>query len=177
MRKLILLSILFAAAGCWQDDMADGSRIKPMEEAPRPLINGTVPRGGRVINDTIYAVTAPQGPPTASFPTPLTAKDLDRGQLQYNIYCSVCHGATGKGDGMIVQRGFPRPPSLYLDRLRNAPHGHIYNVITHGYGAMYSYHDRIVPEDRWRIVGYVRALQLSDPNDKGLVETPPAQRK
>jgi mono/diheme cytochrome c family protein len=175
---LIMLCML--VAGCWEDQMADGSRIKPHEEPPRPLLAGTVPRGGRVprvINDPMYAVTAPPaGQPAASFPFPLNAKDLEIGQKNYNIFCAVCHGATGKGDGMIVQRGFPRPPSLYLDRLRNAPHGHFYNVITHGYGAMYSYHDRIEPDDRWRIVGYVRALQLSDPNDRG-ADTPTTQRK
>jgi mono/diheme cytochrome c family protein len=180
MRKLILLSILVCAVGCWEDNMADDSRSKPYEEPPRPLVNGTVPRSldgklpdgkPRVVADTIYAVTTPKGPPATAFPleySPLTADDLERGRVQFNIYCSVCHGATGKGDGMIVQRGFPRPPSFYLDRLRNAPHGHFYNVITHGYGAMYSYAERIEPRDRWRIVGYVRALQLSDPNDKGL---------
>ena len=176
MKRVILITILLAVAGCWKDDMADDARAKPMEASTlfpdgkivRPLVVGTVPRGGTTVTDPIYAVTAPKGPPATSFPFPLTAKDIDRGRQQYDIYCSVCHGATGKGDGMIVQRGFPRPPSLYLDRLRNAPHGHFYNVITHGYGAMYSYAERIVPNDRWKIVGYVRALQLSDPNDKGL---------
>ena len=78
---------------------------------------------------------------------------------------------------MIVQRGFPHPPSYYLDRLRKAPPGHFYDVITHGQGAMYSYADRIEPEDRWRIVGYIRALQLSDPTNDGLATTPPEQRK
>jgi mono/diheme cytochrome c family protein len=172
--------ILLALAGCWRDNMADDSRIKPHEEPPRPLVNGTVPRGGRVVNDTIYAVTAPQGAEATSFPpafSPITAEDLERGRQQFNINCSPCHGATGRGDGMIVQRGFPHPPSYFLDRLRNAPHGHFYNVITHGYGAMYSYADRVEPRDRWRIVAYIRALQLSDPNDHGIAETPPAQRK
>jgi mono/diheme cytochrome c family protein len=152
-------------SGCLEDDMSDNSHFKPMEPkaANRALVTGTVPRGGKMVNDAIYAVTAL--PPTAAtnFPSAMTKDDLVRGQRQYNIYCSVCHGATGAGDGMIVQRGFPRPPSFYLDRLKAAPHGHFYNVITHGYGAMYSYNDRIVEQDRWRIVGYVRALQLSEP--------------
>ena len=162
------IAIFLAAAlggGCMEDDMSDSSHFKPMEPgvANRPLVSGTVPRGGKMVNDSIYAVTAL--PPTAAttFPFAMTRDDLLRGQRQYNIYCSVCHGATGDGGGMIVQRGFPRPPSFYLDRLKAAPHGHFYNVITHGYGAMYSYNDRIVEADRWRIVAYVRALQSSEP--------------
>ena len=180
MKRIILAAIMLGVVGCWEDDMADRSRIKPMEassvfpdgKSARPLVIGTVPRGGTTVADPIYAVTAPKGPPATAFPEPLAAEHIERGRQQYDIYCSVCHGATGKGDGMIVQRGFPRPPSIYLDRLRTAPHGHFYNVITHGYGAMYSYSERIVPADRWKIVGYIRALQLSDPHDKG--EQPPA---
>ena len=183
MRRIVLLSILLAASGCWKDDMGDDAHIKPLEpssffvdgKTARPLVNGTVPRGGRVVNDTIYAVTTSQGEPAKVFPFALKPQDVQRGQQQYDIFCSPCHGATGKGDGMIVQRGFPKPPSLYLDRLRSAPPGYIYNVIAHGYGAMYSYAERIEPDDRWRIVGYVRALQLSDPNDKGLDPTPATQ--
>jgi mono/diheme cytochrome c family protein len=179
---LILISLL---AGCWKDDMADGSHYKPYEASPqfqnaqlaRPLVNGTVPRGGQVVSDTIYAVTALPTTETTSFPSPLTAADLARGRERFNIYCMPCHGATGDGNGMIVQRGFPHPPSFYLDRLRDAPPGHFYNVITHGYGAMYSYNDRVTPDDRWRIAAYIRALQLSAPNKTGIPETPPAQRK
>jgi mono/diheme cytochrome c family protein len=86
---------------------------------------------------------------------------IERGQQRYNIYCSPCHSRTGDGRGMIVQRGFPPPPSFHDQRLRDAPAGHFFNVITKGYGAMYSYASRIPVDDRWAIVAYIRALQLS----------------
>ena len=164
-------AVLFtASAGCWRDDMADDAHGKPMEAAPffadgklaRPLINGTVPRGGKVIGDPMYAVTnAPPAMETAGFPSQVTPDKLERGREQLTIFCAPCHGALGDGHGMIVQRGFPRPPSYYEKRLRDAAPGHFYNVITHGYGAMYSYGDRIGEEDRWRVVAYVKALQMS----------------
>jgi mono/diheme cytochrome c family protein len=94
-------------------------------------------------------------------PLPLTAATLARGQERFNIYCSPCHSEAGDGDGMVVRRGFPHPPSYHSERLRHAPDAHFFNVITHGYGAMFSYADRIEPDDRWAIVAYIRALQLS----------------
>lgn len=94
-------------------------------------------------------------------PLPITAALLARGRERFNIYCAPCHSQAGDGDGMIVRRGFPAPPSYHTDRLRNAPDSHFYEVITHGYGAMYPYADRIVPDDRWAIIAYIRALQLS----------------
>jgi mono/diheme cytochrome c family protein len=95
------------------------------------------------------------------FPMPITAADLDRGQERFNIYCSVCHGRLGDGSGMIVKRGFRRPPSFHEDRLRNAPIGYFFDVETNGFGAMPDYASQIPPEDRWRIISYIRALQLS----------------
>ena len=97
----------------------------------------------------------------ATFPLPVTRELLKRGQERFNIYCSVCHGRTGEGNGMIVQRGFPQPPSFHEQRLRDAPPGHFFNVITNGYGVMYPYASRVAPEDRWAIAAYIRALQLS----------------
>ncbi len=95
------------------------------------------------------------------FPIPITRAVLERGQERFNIYCSVCHGRTGEGNGMIVQRGFPPPPSYHIDRLRKAPVGHLFDVMTRGYGVMYSYASRVEPSDRWAIAAYIRALQLS----------------
>ena len=95
------------------------------------------------------------------FPFPVTKADLDRGQERYQAYCQMCHGATGYGDGMIVRRGFRRPPSFHDDRLRTEPLGHYFDVITNGWGAMASYADMVPPDDRWRIIAYIRALQLS----------------
>ncbi len=95
------------------------------------------------------------------FPFAITAAELDRGEERFNIYCSMCHGQTGYGDGMIVRRGFRRPPSLHDDRLRNESLGHFFDVITNGWGAMPSYTEEIPPRDRWAIIAYIRALQLS----------------
>jgi mono/diheme cytochrome c family protein len=95
------------------------------------------------------------------FPFPITEKDLNRGGERFEIYCAMCHGATGYGDGMIVRRGFRRPPSFHDDRLRNETLGHFFDVITNGWGAMPDYAQQIPVEDRWKIIAYIRALQLS----------------
>ena len=92
---------------------------------------------------------------------PITRADLDRGRERFNIYCTPCHDYTGSGNGMMVQRGFQQPPSYHSERLRNLPVGHYFDVITNGYGAMYSYAGRVEPDDRWRIAAYIRALQAS----------------
>jgi mono/diheme cytochrome c family protein len=94
-------------------------------------------------------------------PLPVTKALLARGQQRFDIYCAPCHGRSGDGAGMIVLRGFPAPPSYHTDRMRNAPDTHFYRVISDGYGVMYPYADRITPHDRWAIVAYIRALQLS----------------
>jgi len=155
----------------------------------RPLVDGTVARGHLREDRAFYfgkKVTAqtspglPQTTPTASannqaglypddvdtIPMQLTKDDLDRGQERYNIYCSVCHGMTGAGDGIIARRGFnkPSPANYHQDRLRQAPAGHFFDVMTTGWGAMPSYAQQISAEDRWRIVAYIRALQLSQMN-------------
>jgi mono/diheme cytochrome c family protein len=97
----------------------------------------------------------------SAFPFAVTREVLDRGQERYQIFCSECHGLTGYGDGMIVRRGYRRPPSYHDDRLRNEPVGHFFDVITNGWGAMPDYASQIPPEDRWAIIAYIRALQLS----------------
>ena len=94
-------------------------------------------------------------------PPAVDAQLLARGHERYDIFCSPCHGLSGRGDGMMVQRGFPAPPSYHTARLRAAPAQHIFSVITDGYGVMYSYASRVGPRDRWAIVAYVRALQES----------------
>ncbi|MBX7055035.1 MAG: cytochrome c [Pyrinomonadaceae bacterium] len=102
------------------------------------------------------------------FPIPVTKELVDRGQERYNIYCIVCHGPVGKGDGMIVRRGFSAPPTYHDDRLRNAPVGHFFDVISNGWGKMNSYGAQIQPADRWAIVAYIRALQVSQNPDTNL---------
>jgi mono/diheme cytochrome c family protein len=98
------------------------------------------------------------------FPFPITKETVERGRQRYEIFCSVCHGLTGHGDGMIVRRGFRRAASYHEDRLRQAPVGHFFDVITNGWGAMPSYASQIPVQDRWAIISYVRALQLSQQN-------------
>ncbi len=105
---------------------------------------------------------------------PLTAALLERGREQFNIFCAPCHSRTGDGDGMIVHRGMPRPPSYHQGRLRSAPDQHFFDVMTNGYGAMYSYASRVQPADRWAITAYIRALQLSQYATLDLV---PAQER
>jgi hypothetical protein len=109
-----------------------------------------------------------------AFPFPVTRAVLDRGRERYNIFCTPCHGWTGDGDGMIVQRGFRPPPSYHTDRLRQAPVGHFFSVITNGFGAMYPYGYRILPQDRWAIIAYIRALQLS--RQAKISDVPEAER-
>ena len=94
---------------------------------------------------------------------PMTLALVQRGHQRFNIFCSECHGFGGDADGMVVQRGFPRPPSFHEARLVNAPDEHFVDVITHGYGVMYSYADRVPPADRWAIAAYIRALQRTKP--------------
>ena len=146
------------------DFFADGS-------SARPLPVGVVPHGGARIDREFY-FGRDQTDPTkfidhfpASFPTsgPDLEAHIRRGQERYNIYCIVCHGQLGFGDGMIIKRGFPSPPSYYNDHLmHHEPVGHMFDVITHGWGAMYGYAERVAPEDRWNIIAYIKVLQLSE---------------
>jgi mono/diheme cytochrome c family protein len=169
-RQMLCLAWASAAllsAGCRQD-MHLQPKYNP--EVPstffadgrseRPPVTGTVARGQLRIDELLYRGRV-NGVTADVFPFPITAQDLARGRERFNIYCTPCHDYTGSGDGMIVQRGFPPPPSYHIDRLRQAPVGHFFEVITNGLGIMYSYASRISPEDRWRIVAYIRALQRS----------------
>ena len=169
-KSLSFVTLLCALAGCERNDMHNQPRHEPHEpsaffddgQASRPLVTGTIARGQLTASDMRYNGLAPAGEqPPDTFPFEITRADLLRGQQRYNIYCSVCHGVDGDGKGMIVQRGFTPPPSLHEQRLKDAPAGHFFNVITNGWGAMYSYNDRVFPEDRWRIIAYIRTLQLS----------------
>lgn len=138
----------------------EGSSMFADGRASRPLIPGTIARG-QLHQDRHLHTGKVDGQWVDQFPFPITSDDLDRGQQRYNIFCAPCHDPVGEGNGMIVKRGFRPPPSLHLERLRTAPAGRYFDVITNGFGVMYSYADRIEVEDRWRIVAYIRALQLS----------------
>jgi mono/diheme cytochrome c family protein len=163
---MVLMVMMLTAC---RQDMNDQARYGPLKPsdffkdgaASRSLPAHTVARGDFRENTVLYTGRLNAKEFTATLPMPLTPELLRRGEERFNIYCSVCHGRTGNGDGMIVQRGFPRPPAYATDRLRAAPVGYFYEVITHGYGVMYSYAARIDPVDRWAIVAYIRVLQLS----------------
>jgi mono/diheme cytochrome c family protein len=128
--------------------------------ATRPVPKGTVPRGRLDENEPINTGRE-DGDFLLQIPLTLDQTLLARGQERFNIYCSPCHGRTGDGDGMIVRRGFRKPPSLHIDRLKEAPAGHHFDVMTRGFGLMPAYGHQIQPKDRWAIVAYIRALQLS----------------
>ncbi|MFL6663954.1 MAG: c-type cytochrome [Rhizobacter sp.] len=139
---------------------ADGRATRPPPPGSVPVAIGEPAmtssgrRGERQVESVSAALAAASAPP-------LTAARLERGRERYAIYCVPCHSPVGDGDGPVVRRGFPRPPSYHEERLRQAPDRHFFDVITHGYGVMYSYADRVTPDDRWAIVAYIRALQLS----------------
>lgn len=154
---VILFSIL-CLLSCTQE-MAKNGRLRPLTDARTPP-SGTVAQD-RLIGDPIYSQGRTHSAFVVKMPVALTPALLKRGRERFEIYCSPCHGFTGYGDGMIVQRGFLAPPSYHQERLRNEPDGDFFDVITQGHGAMYSYGDRVPTSDRWAIVAYIRALQKS----------------
>lgn len=149
--------------------MHDAPRYEPLEassfftdgQSARMPVTNTVSRDPLADNDELLYTGKINGTIANMFPMPVTAPLLARGQERYNIFCSPCHGRTGRGDGMIVQRGMRQPPSFMEERLRNAPAGYFFDVMTHGFGAMQDYAAQIPVEDRWAIVAFERALQFS----------------
>jgi mono/diheme cytochrome c family protein len=178
---LLALAAASLLPACRQD-MHDQPRLKPYAKAAfwpdhrsmRPQVPGTVARG-RLFEDEHLNLGKVDGKDAEAFPMPVTKEVLARGRERYGIFCQPCHGMVGDGNGMIVQRGLKRPPSYHIDRLRQAPPGYIFGVITNGFGVMYDYSDRIRAEDRWAIVAYVRALQQSQ--NATLDDVPQAERE
>jgi hypothetical protein len=161
---LVILCLLTAC----HRDMRDQPRYEALEastffsdgQSARPRVEGTIARGQ--LNDDESFHTGRAGTQFVSeIPLKLDRPLMQRGQERFNIYCAVCHARTGNGDGMIVQRGFRRPPSFHIERLRNAPAGHFFDVMTNGFGAMPSYRVQVPAADRWAIVAYIRVLQMS----------------
>lgn len=182
-----LLAPLLAAAlittAC-RDDMHDQPRYKPFAattffgdgRSARPTIADTVARGQLHLDAARYTGKE-NGKDIDYFPIQITQVDLQRGHERFDIYCSPCHGRLGDGHGMIVSRGLRQPPSYHEERLRNAPVGHFFDVMTNGYGAMYSYASRVPVDDRWRIAAYIRALQMSqNPTPEVAARAAAAQR-
>jgi mono/diheme cytochrome c family protein len=149
---IAMVSLTLALAAC--DNMANQAKRNPYE-LPAGAQAGRWPAQPAPHTVARDAAEKPPAPP------PVTMALLERGRERFDINCAPCHGRAGDGNGMIVQRGFPRPPSYDIDRLRNVPSQHFYDVITHGYGVMYAYADRVEPADRWAIAAYIRALQAS----------------
>jgi mono/diheme cytochrome c family protein len=152
----LILLMMPSLAGCDQQ-MADQPRYDPLEKSNQFSDGMSVrtPVPGTVARDADLA------PASQTIPTPVTMEQLQRGRERFEIFCAPCHGRSGDGRGAVVRHGFPAPPSYHQDALRQAPDRHFYDVITNGYGAMYSYAARVPPTDRWAIVAYIRALQMS----------------
>ena len=179
---------LLPAAGCLllfvgcQQQMADQPRYEPLqrstffgdERSARLPVPDTVARG-HLDADTAFFTGKSGDTPVGTLPFPLTRELLQRGQERFEVFCAPCHDRTGSGNGMIVQRGYRRPPSYHIDRLRQAPIGHFFDVMTHGFGSMPDYADQVPPRDRWAIAAYIRALQLGQ--DATLADVPPPERQ
>jgi mono/diheme cytochrome c family protein len=178
---LVLGAAAGGATGCNQM-MNDEPRYKPLAasdffadgQSARPRVAGTIAHGHLRLDEAFYTGRV-NGAAVATFPVPVTRDLLARGQQRFDIFCSPCHGRAGNGDGMVVQRGFKAPPSYHIDRLRDAPVGHFFDVMTNGLGAMVSYRSRVSPMDRWAIAAYIRALQLSQLAP--LADVPDEQRR
>ncbi len=127
----------------------------------RPLVEDTVARG-QLNDDALFYTGKENGQLSTEFPFPVTKEVVDRGQERFNIYCSPCHDRAGTGRGIVVRRGYRQPPSYHDQRLKDAPIGHFFDVMTNGFGAMPDYRAQIPPQDRWAIAAYIRALQQMD---------------
>jgi hypothetical protein len=176
----VILGCFVLVTGCRQD-MHDQPKFKPYratsffadDRSARPLVEGVVARGDLQEDEHLYKGRE-NGAPATTFPFPITLEVLQRGQERFNIYCSPCHGRLGDGEGMIVQRGLKHPPSFHIDRLREAPPGYFFTVISNGFGVMFDYADRVPVKDRWAIIAYIRALQLSQ---HATLEDVPAEQR
>ncbi|MGC2110727.1 MAG: cytochrome c [Candidatus Korobacteraceae bacterium] len=183
---LLAAAALALLAGC-REDMQNQPYYRPLTEntfyadkrSARPIVSGTVARGH--LDADTYFYTGKIGQNDGEYmPFSVTAEVMARGQQRFNIYCSPCHSMVGDGNGMIVQRGFKHPPSYHIDRLRRAPIGYFFDVMTNGFGAMPDYSEQVAPADRWAIAAYIRALQLSQhateadvPAGEQIAPTPP----
>ena len=162
------LLLALAAAGCRQD-MHDAPRYKPLAASDffadgasaRPLPANAVARGQLREDKLFHTGYTPAGDIVGTIPMPVTRELLQRGRERYGIFCAPCHGATGDGRGMVVQRGYKQPSSYHVDRLRQVPVGYFFDIMTNGFGVMPSYAAQVPSEDRWAIAAYLRALQLS----------------
>jgi len=169
--SLILMALSVVVAGCRQD-MHNQPKYRGLRasnfftdgSSARPLVEGTIARG-TLAEDTAFFTGKVGSADVKELPFAVDQQVLDRGQERYNIYCTPCHDRTGSGRGVVVQRGYKQPPSFHIDRLRQVEDGHFFDVMTNGFGAMPDYKVQVSPRDRWNIVAYIRALQLSQHAD------------
>src|SRR5215217_8109647 len=177
----LLFAIALLLAAC-RPDMMNQPKAKPLSQSDffsdhanaRPIPPHTVERAGARENAAFYTGLT-NGTYVTQLPVKLTPELLSRGRERFDVMCAECHDRTGSGNGMVVLRGFPQPPSYHVSRLRDAPIGHFFDVITNGYGVMHSYATLVQPEDRWAIAAYIRALQLSQ--NVNASELTPAERE
>jgi mono/diheme cytochrome c family protein len=175
-----IAAIALVAAGC-TGDMYQQNRLKPMRESEhwadgrsvRDPVPGTVARG-TLQQDPHFFTGKVDGKPATTFPFQITAPMLQRGRERFQIYCAPCHGLDGEGRGMVVRRGMRQPPSYHDLKLRQAPVGHFFDVMTKGFGVMYDFSYQLTPQDRWLVAAYIRALQLSQ--NAPAAELSPADR-
>lgn len=167
LRAALTVMAIMALSGCVQK-MADQPRYEPLEasdffddgRSERPLVEGTIARGQLQLDDHFYRGRV-KGELATTLPMKMSLELLERGQQRFNIFCAPCHDRAGTGSGMIVRRGYAKPPHFAIDRLREAPVGHFFDVMTNGYRQMPDYAAQVPPEDRWAIAAYIRALQFS----------------
>jgi len=178
--SLALLALIFVTAGC-RIDMHIQPYYRPLAKSDffsdgrsaRNPVDGTVARGD--LREDSYLYTGKIGSnPGDYMPFPVTLEVLARGQDRFNVYCTPCHGRVGDGNGFIPSRGLKRPPSYHIERLRKAPLGYFFDVMTNGFGVMQDYSAQVAPQDRWAIVAYIRALQLSQ--NAPVADVPPGQK-
>jgi mono/diheme cytochrome c family protein len=168
--KVVLAAVSLLGVGCSRLDMQDQPKYRPQRpsdffadgRSERQPVEGAIARGTLYEDTAFYEGKDATGKDIEEFPIAVDKTVILRGQQRYDVYCSPCHGRIGNGLGMVVRRGFKQPPSYHIERLRTAPAGHLYDVISNGYGAMLNYASQVQPRDRWAIVAYIRALQYSE---------------
>ena len=166
--SFIAIFLLAVAISACRQDMHNQPKYRGLRasnfftdgSSARPIVEGTIARG-TLAEDAAFFTGKVGSADVKELPFPVDQQVLDRGEERYNIYCTPCHDRTGSGRGMVVQRGYKQPPSFHIDRLRQVEDGHFFDVMTNGFGAMPDYKAQISPRDRWNIVAYIRALQLS----------------
>ncbi len=167
--KILLILPILLLTGCFGAGMYEQPRYNPLspsdlfpdQRSARPIPAGAIPVGQAVAGNPELSGKDANGNPVQEIPLKVTLELLTQGQERFNTYCAPCHGYQGEGNGVVIQHGMPKPPSFLSTNLYQAPAGHYFDVITNGYGKMLSYGYRVKPDERWAIIAYIRALQLS----------------